>query len=324
MQKEVNIKEIARQTIVEEGNAILKMADYIDSDFEKVVELLFDNNNGRLIITGIGKSANIANKIVATLNSTGTPAIFMHAADAIHGDLGNIQKHDVILCISKSGNTPEIKVLVPLIRNMGNKIVAMVSNTDSFLAKQADYVLKAKVAREACPNNLAPTSSTTAQLVMGDALAVCLIEMRHFSSKDFAKYHPGGSLGKRLYTRVSDIFVGDNPPKVVRETAIRDIILTISSGRMGAAAVVDANDKVLGIITDGDIRRMMQNHSTIEGLCANDIMSENPKTIKIDELAFNAFQLMEENSITQLIVSDEDHNYVGMLHLHDILKEGVV
>lgn len=324
MSKEVNIKDIAKQTIVEEGNAILKMAEYIDSDFEKVVELLFDNNNGRLIITGIGKSANIANKIVATLNSTGTPAIFMHAADAIHGDLGNIQEHDVILCISKSGNTPEIKVLVPLIRNMGNKIIAMVSNTDSFLAKQADYVLKAKVDREACPNNLAPTNSTTAQLVMGDALAVCLIEMRHFSSRDFAKYHPGGSLGKRLYTRVSDLYVGKNPPMVKEENDIRTVILSISSGRMGAVAVVDDNNSVLGIITDGDIRRMMQNHSGIEGLTAKDIMSNNPKTIKVDELAFNAFQLMEENSITQLIVSEDGKEYMGMLHLHDILKEGVV
>ncbi len=324
MREDVNIKEVAKQTITEEGKAILKMAEYIDNDFEKVVELLFDNDNGRLIITGIGKSANIANKIVATLNSTGTPAIFMHAADAIHGDLGNIQEYDVILCISKSGNTPEIKMLVPLIRNMGNKIIAMVSNTDSFLAKQADYVLRAKVDREACPNNLAPTSSTTAQLVMGDALAVCLIEKRHFSSKDFAKYHPGGSLGKRLYTRVSDVYIGENPPKVLEDTNIRELILAISSGRLGAVAVVDADNKIQGIITDGDIRRMMQNHSEIECLCAKDIMSVKPKTINIDELAFNAFQLMEENSITQLIVSDEASNYVGMIHLHDILKEGVV
>jgi len=320
----VDIKSIAQQTMVEEGKAILKMADYVDDDFESVVKLLFDNNNGRLIITGIGKSANIANKIVATLNSTGTPAIFMHAADAIHGDLGNVQEHDVILCISKSGNTPEIKVLVPLIRNMGNKIVGMVSNTDSFLAKQSDYVLKAKVDREACPNNLAPTSSTTAQLVMGDALAVCLIEMRHFSSKDFAKYHPGGSLGKRLYTRVSDIYVGQNPPMVKEDSTIREVIVSISSGRMGSVAVVDKTNAVLGIITDGDLRRMMGKSSKIEELCAKDIMSKNPKTIKVDELAFNAFQLMENNSITQLIVSDENHSYVGMLHLHDILKEGVV
>lgn len=320
----VDIKRIAKETMLEEGNAILKMAEYVDDDFEKVVKLLFDNNSGRLIITGIGKSANIANKIVATLNSTGTPAIFMHAADAIHGDLGNVQEHDVILCISKSGNTPEIKVLVPLIRNMGNKIIGMVSNTDSFLAKQSDYVLKAKVDREACPNNLAPTSSTTAQLVMGDALAVCLIEMRHFSSKDFAKYHPGGSLGKRLYTRVSDLYVGKNPPMVKEDSTIREVIVSISSGRMGSVAVVDKANAVLGIITDGDLRRMMEKSTKIEDLCAKDIMSKNPKTIKVDELAFNAFQLMENNSITQLIVSDENHFYVGMLHLHDILKEGVV
>ena len=320
----VDIKKVARNTIEEEGKAILKLADYVDDDFENVVKLLFDNNNGRLIITGIGKSANIANKIVATLNSTGTPAIFMHAADAIHGDLGNIQEHDVILCISKSGNTPEIKVLVPLIRNMGNKIIGMVSNTDSFLAKHSDYVLKAKVAREACPNNLAPTNSTTAQLVIGDALAVCLIEMRHFSSRDFAKYHPGGSLGKRLYTRVSDLYVSEDAPKVGEESVIRDVIIAISSGRMGAVAVVDTEDKVLGIITDGDIRRMMEKTNNIEGLCAKDIMSKDPKTIDVSELAFNAFQLMEGNSITQLVVSDEDKRYIGMLHLHNILKEGVV
>lgn len=320
----LSIKDTAKRAIVEEGNAIIKMSEYIDEDFEKVVELLFTNHSGRLIITGIGKSANIANKIVATLNSTGTPAIFMHAADAIHGDLGNVQEHDVILCISKSGNTPEIKVLIPLIRNMGNKIVAMVSNTDSFLAQHADYVLKAKVDREACPNNLAPTSSTTAQLVMGDALAICLIQLRHFSSRDFAKYHPGGSLGKRLYTHVSDLYVGKAAPKVLESTEIKEVLIRISSGRMGAVAVTDRENKVLGIITDGDIRRMMEKRSTIEGLCAKDIMSRNPKTTDIDELAFHAFQTMEANSITQLIVSDNEGKYTGMIHLHDILKEGVV
>jgi len=319
----VNIIKLAKDTILEESAAIAKLADYVDEDFQDVVELLY-NSKGRLIITGIGKSANIANKIVATLNSTGTPAIFMHAADAIHGDLGNCQEHDVILCISKSGNTPEIKVLLPLIKNMGNKIIAMVSNTDSFLAIHSDYVLKAKVDREACPNNLAPTNSTTAQLVIGDALAVCLIEMRHFSSRDFAKYHPGGSLGKRLYTRVEDIYKGVNPPMVSPETGVRDLIIAITEGRMGSTAVVDADKKLLGIVTDGDLRRMMQREGDVGVLSAFDIMGANPKTINKEELAFNAFQLMEKNSITQLAVVDADNIYIGMIHLHDILKEGVV
>lgn len=319
----VNIIELAKETILEESAAIAKLADYVDEDFQDVVELLF-NSKGRLIITGIGKSANIANKIVATLNSTGTPAIFMHAADAIHGDLGNCQENDVILCISKSGNTPEIKVLLPLIKNMGNKIVAMVSNTDSFLAIHSDYVLKAKVDREACPNNLAPTNSTTAQLVIGDALAVCLIQMRHFSSRDFAKYHPGGSLGKRLYTRVEDVYKGVNPPMVSPETNLRDLIIAITEGRMGSTAVVDSETRLIGIVTDGDLRRMMQRDGDVGVLKASDIMGVNPKTINKEELAFNAFQLMEENSITQLAVVDADNRYIGMIHLHDILKEGVV
>ena len=321
--EKVDILGLAKKTILEEARAISALADYVDEDFKSVVELVY-NSKGRLIITGIGKSANIANKIVATLNSTGTPAIFMHAADAIHGDLGNIQEHDVILCISKSGNTPEIKVLVPLIRNMGNKIVAMVSNTESFLALQSDYVLKAKVDREACPNNLAPTNSTTAQLVIGDTLAVCLIQLRHFSSRDFAKYHPGGSLGKRLYTRVEDVFKGVNPPKVSPETGIRDLIIAITEGRMGSTAVVDNDNKLLGIVTDGDLRRMMQRDGDVGILKASDIMGSNPKTINKEELAFNAFQLMESNSITQLAVVDSDNVYIGMIHLHDILKEGVV
>ena len=302
----VDIKEVAKKVIADEALAIQNLARFIDDDFEKVVRLIY-NTKGRVIVTGIGKSAIIAQKIVATLNSTGTPAVFMHAADAIHGDLGMICHDDVVICISKSGNTPEIKVLVPLIRNVGNEqIVAMVSNTDSF------------------PNNLAPTNSTTAQLVMGDALAICLIQCRSFSSRDFAKYHPGGSLGKRLYTRVSDVFDQDNRPYVSLEDGIRKVILEMSGARLGAVAVTDAEGGLLGIITDGDLRRMLEKYEDVDGLKARDIMSVSPKTIQEEELAYNAFQKMEQNSITQLVVVDEDKKYKGMVHIHDILREGVV
>lgn len=322
--KMVDIKEVAKKVILDESVAIRNLVNYIDDDFEAVVQLIY-KSKGRVIITGIGKSAIIAQKIVATLNSTGTPSVFMHAADAIHGDLGMICQDDVVICISKSGNTPEIKVLIPLIRNVGNdRIVAMVSNTDSFLAQNAAYILKAQVEKEACPNNLAPTNSTTAQLVLGDALAICLIQCRNFSSRDFAKYHPGGSLGKRLYTRVSDVFDQENTPKVVLEDGIRKVILEMSSGRLGAVAVVDERGVLLGIVTDGDLRRMLEKYKDVDGLKAKDIMSEAPKTISEEELAYNAFQLMEKNSITQLIVVGEGHLYKGMVHLHDILHEGVV
>ena len=291
----VDIKEVAKKVIADEALAIQNLARFIDDDFEKVVRLIY-NTKGRVIVTGIGKSAIIAQKIVATLNSTGTPAVFMHAADAIHGDLGMICHDDVVICISKSGNTPEIKVLVPLIRNVGNEqIVAMVSNTDSFLA-----------------------------LVMGDALAICLIQCRSFSSRDFAKYHPGGSLGKRLYTRVSDVFDQDNRPYVSLEDGIRKVILEMSGGRLGAVAVTDAEGGLLGIITDGDLRRMLEKYEDVDGLKARDIMSVSPKTIQEEELAYNAFQKMEQNSITQLVVVDEDKKYKGMVHIHDILREGVV
>lgn len=320
----VDIKNVAKNVILEESDAIRNLANYIDSDFEKVVNLIY-RSKGRVIVTGIGKSAIIAQKIVATLNSTGTPSVFMHAADAIHGDLGMICHDDVVICISKSGNTPEIKVLIPLIRNVGNEqIVAMVSNMDSFLAKNAAYVLKAQVEKEACPNNLAPTNSTTAQLVLGDALAVCLIQCRSFSSRDFAKYHPGGSLGKRLYTRVSDVYDRENMPRVTLEDDIRRVILEISGGRLGAVAVTDAQNKLLGIVTDGDLRRMLEKHKDVNGLKAKDIMSANPKVISEDELAYDAFRMMEKNSITQLIVTGDGNVYRGMVHLHDILREGVV
>jgi arabinose-5-phosphate isomerase len=317
-----DIKQIAIETIEEEAKTIHQLKNYIDNDFVDSTKLIL-NSTGRLVITGIGKSANIANKIVATLNSTGTPALFMHAADAIHGDLGMIQKNDIIICISKSGNTPEIKVLVPLIKNMGNTLIAMVSGLDSFLAKQADYVLKAVVEKEACPNNLAPTNSTTAQLVIGDALAMSLLKCRQFTSQDFAKYHPGGALGKKLYLRVSDLIAKQEAPKVSPDENIRPVILEISSKRLGSTAVIDENENLLGIITDGDLRRMLEKNEDVSQLTAKDIMTPTPKTTTADSLAINAFQLMESNNITQLAVIDGD-KYVGMVHLHDILKEGIV
>ena len=320
----IDIKDVAKKVIADEAKAIQSLVDFIDDDFEKVVNLIY-NSKGRVIITGIGKSAIIAQKIVATLNSTGTPSVFMHAADAIQGDLGMICHDDVVICISKSGNTPEIKVLIPLIRNVGNEqIVAMVSNTDSFLAQNAAYVIKAQVEREACPNNLAPTNSTTAQLVMGDALAICLIQCRSFSSRDFAKYHPGGSLGKRLYTRVSDVFDRENTPRVGPEDGIRRVIVEMSSGRLGAVAVTDEQEHLLGIITDGDLRRMLEKYQNVDLLKAKNVMSVAPKTIAEEELAYNAFQKMEQNCITQLIVVGEGNVYRGMVHIHDILREGVV
>ncbi len=318
----IDIKSVAIQTIKTEAAAIEKLAGFIDDDFEKTVSLIY-NGKGRVIVSGIGKSAIIASKIVATFNSTGTPAIFLHAADAIHGDLGIIQPDDVIICLSKSGSTPEIKVLVPLIKNLGNKIIAIVSSTNSYLAQKADYVLKATVDKEACPNNLAPTSSTTAQLVIGDALAVCLLKLRGFTPEDFARFHPGGALGKKLYMRVADIYSSDNIPKVKPSDELRPIILEISSKRLGAAAVVDDEGKVMGIITDGDLRRMLQKTQSFDSITAKDIMSVNPKTIEKDELAIHAFNLMEQYKITQLLVLNKG-KYDGVIHIHDILREGIV
>jgi len=319
----VDIKQVAIKAIKEEAKTIENLISCIDDDFESVVKMIY-NTKGRVIFSGIGKSAIIAQKIVATLNSTGTPSIFMHAAEAIHGDLGMIGSDDVVICVSKSGNTPEIKMLLPLIRNVGNEnIVAMVSNENSFLAKNSKYVLKVNVEREADPNNLAPTNSTTAQLVMGDALSIALIECRNFSSRDFARFHPGGSLGKRLYTRVSDVFDRDNSPFVYADASIRNVIVNISKGRMGAVAVLDS-DNIVGIITDGDLRRMLQKYENVDGLSAKKIMSNNPKTIGVDVLAYDAFRLMEKNSITQLLVTDSEGVYLGIVHIHDILHEGIV
>ena len=318
-----NMITVAINTINEEAEAIKKLASLVDQDFEKTVDAIFISK-GRVIVTGIGKSAIIGQKIVATFNSTGTPSIFMHAADAIHGDLGVIQKDDTVLCISKSGNTPEIKVLVPLILNRGNKLIAIVSNTESFLAQNAHYILKATVEREACPNNLAPTTSTTAQLVIGDALAVCLLNKKGFTKDDFAKVHPGGSLGKKLYMRVNNLFNKSDVPQVYEETSLSDTIYEISSKRLGATAVVDKQDKLIGFVTDGDIRRMLQRGIKLEGITAGKIMSSRPKSVMPDDMAIKAFQMMEQYKITQLPVVDSEEKYIGMIHLHDILKEGIV
>ncbi|UMB60918.1 KpsF/GutQ family sugar-phosphate isomerase [Lutibacter sp. A80] len=320
MKNKNTIIEIAKQTIIEESNAIANLINFVDENFTKTVNYIL-TSKGRVIVTGIGKSANIATKIVATLNSTGTPAIFMHAADAIHGDLGNIQKNDTVICISKSGNTPEIKVLVPLIKNYGNTIVAITGNTTSFLGTHADYVLSSFVEKEACPNNLAPTSSTTAQLVIGDALAVCLLEKNHFSTEDFARYHPGGALGKKLYLRVNDLIENNELPMVTPTTPIKDVIIEISKKRLGTTAVIE-NNKIVGIITDGDLRRMLKENPDISLVLAKDIMGKNPKTIAADAMAIQALKTMEKNNITQILVEDGT-KYVGVVHLHDLLKEGI-
>lgn len=312
---------LAKKTITTESKAITKLLDYINDDFVKSVEIIFQSK-GRLIVTGIGKSAIIAQKIVATMNSTGTPSMFLHASEAIHGDLGMVQPDDVIICISKSGNSPEIKVLVPIIQRFGNTLIAMTGNTTSFLAKGADYVLDTTVEEEACPLNLAPTSSTTAQLVMGDAVAVCLMELRDFKSEDFAKYHPGGALGKKLLLRVKDMLENTLKPMVSPETSVKQAIFEISEKRLGVTAVVE-NGVLLGIITDGDIRRMLNERDSIAGLTARDIMTKNPKTVQSSDMVVEAFNILEDFSITQLVVL-EGNEYKGILHLHDILKEGII
>jgi arabinose-5-phosphate isomerase len=315
------IIQTAKETILLESAAIANLAKLLDENFEKAVNFIL-NSNGRVIVTGIGKSANIATKIVATFNSTGTPAIFMHAADAIHGDLGNVQENDVVICLSKSGNTPEIKVLVPLIKNYGNKIIAITGNVDSFLGKNADFPLNTFVEKEACPNNLAPTTSTTAQLVMGDALAVCLQDLRGFTKKDFAKYHPGGALGKRLYLRVSDLITNNQIPKVNASDSIAKVIVEISERRLGVTAVLE-NEKLVGIITDGDLRRMLSKTTDINHFTAKDIMGKNPKTIQENAMAIAALEKLESNNITQILVVDAQEKYIGIVHLHDLIKEGI-
>ena len=315
-----NIRKIAVKAIENEYLAIKKLVDSIDDDFIKTVQLLYESQ-GRVIVTGIGKTANIAQKIVATFNSTGTPAIFMHAADAIHGDLGIVRKDDVVIAISKSGETPEIKVLVPLVKGRKNKLIALVGNTQSYLAKQSDFVIDSTVEREACPNNLAPTSSTTAQLVMGDALAISLLELRGFTPDDFAQFHPGGALGKKMFLRVSDLSVNNLVPKVDTTESISNVIIEISSKRLGITAVIE-NNILIGVITDGDLRRMIQEHPNYQQLKASQIMTGKPLTVESSEMVVNALGIMRENNITQLPVVDGD-KYVGIIHLHDILKEGI-
>ena len=321
MNNKDSIIKIAKETILLQSESISNLANLIDDDFANTVNLIY-NSKGRVIITGIGKSAIIATKIVATLNSTGTPAVFMHAADAIHGDLGLILEDDVVICISKSGNTPEIKVLVPLIKNAKNKMIAITGNKDSFLGIQADYVLNAYVEKEACPNNLAPTTSTTAQLVIGDALAVCLLDIRGFSSRDFAKYHPGGALGKKLYLRVQDLSSVNEKPQVAPDTNVKQVIIEISEKMLGVTAVVE-NNKIVGIITDGDLRRMLTKVDDFSKLTAKDIMGSNPKRIDEHAMAVDAMELMETNGISQLLV-ENNGKYAGVVHLHDLIKEGII
>ncbi len=311
----------AKKTILSESESIKKLADFLDITFAKATETIY-NSKGRLIIAGIGKSAIIAQKIVATMNSTGTPSQFLHASEAIHGDLGMVQKEDVIICISKSGNSPEIKVLVPILKNFGNTLIAITGNMTSFLAKNSDFVLNTTVDSESCPNNLAPTNSTTAQLVLGDAIAICLMKMRNFKPEDFAKYHPGGSLGKKLLLRVKDMLENSLKPMVEPDTPIKKAIFEISEKRLGVTAVVE-NNKVIGIITDGDIRRMLNDRESITNVTAREVMTKNPKMIQSNDMVVDAFNIMEDFAITQLVVVDNGE-YKGVLHLHDILKEGII
>jgi arabinose-5-phosphate isomerase len=319
----IQLSEIARRTIELEAQSIEGLKAAINADFEAAVNAIA-NCTGRLVISGIGKSAVIAQKIVATFNSTGTPSIFMHAADAIHGDLGMVQDHDIVLILSKSGESPEIKVLVPLIKNFGNTLIAMVGNTQSYLARQATYILDTTVQQEACPNNLAPTSSTTAQLVMGDALAVCLMELKGFQPDDFARFHPGGTLGKKLYLRVADLYPSNEKPAVTPSTNLQDVIMEMTQKRLGVTAVTDSENQLLGIITDGDLRRMLRKNTGFDkNVQAADIMTPNPKTIRPDALAVEALDLLRKHEITQLAVVEEGH-YLGMLHLHDLIREGLL
>lgn len=321
MQK-TDIISLAKQTITQEAEAIAGMVSFINNDFKKIIDLII-NCKGRLVISGIGKSAIIAQKIVATLNSTGTPSLFMHAADAIHGDMGMIQQDDVVMIISKSGDSPEIKVLVPIVKNFGNKIIAMVGQTQSYLAKQTDLILNTTVSKEACPNNLAPTSSTTAQMVMGDAIAICLMHAKGFSADEFARFHPGGTLGKKLYLKVSDLSLQNEKPHVDETSSLKDVIVEITKRRLGATAVLDKNEHIAGIITDGDLRRMLEKNILLQNITAKDIMAINPKTISQNDLAVDALDLMRKNNISQLLVVDNE-KYEGIIHLHDLVREGII
>ena len=321
MKYNIDIKKIAKSVINIEGESILNLQTYIKDDFSDIISAIL-KAKGRLIVTGIGKSANIAQKIVSTLNSTGQPSIFMHAADAIHGDLGNVQTDDIVLFISKSGNTDEIKVLLPLIKAMGNTIIAMTANSNSYLSKQSNWTINSSVEKEACPNNLAPTTSTTAQLVMGDVLAVCLLECREFTDDDFARYHPGGTIGKQLFMKIGELCSSNQVAKVSADSSVKEVIIEITNKRLGATAVVE-NNKLVGIITDGDIRRMLENQRDWNNFKAFDIMNSNPKIVNDDDLASTALKVMQQNNISQIIVVN-NATYIGIVHIHDILKEGVV
>jgi arabinose-5-phosphate isomerase len=317
-----SIKQTALSTIELEASSIAGLASFINDDFEKAVRVIADCK-GRVVISGIGKSAVIAQKIVATLNSTGTPSIFMHAGDAIHGDLGMVLEGDVVIILSKSGESPEIKVLIPLIKNFGNPIIAIAGNIDSYLAKQSDLFLNTTVAKEACPNNLAPTSSTTAQLVMGDAIAICLMELNGFKTDDFAKFHPGGTLGKKLYLRVSDLYIHNEQPRVLPGQTLKEAIVEMTRKRLGATAVVDAENNLLGIITDGDLRRMLEKNLAIETVKVGDIMTGDPQTIEPGMLAVEALDVLRKKEISQLVVSEKG-KYIGFIHIHDLIKEGLI
>lgn len=320
--KPETILMLGRRTIQSEADAVAQLNQFINQDFARAIEAI-RNCKGRIVISGIGKSAIIAQKIVATLNSTGTPSAFMHAADAIHGDLGMVQQEDVVMVISKSGESPEIRVLIPLLKNFGNTLIAMAGNEGSYLVKQADIFLNTTVSQEACPNNLAPTSSTTAQLVMGDAIAVVLMELKGFGSDDFAKFHPGGALGKKLYLRVADLYIHNESPRVAPGASLKEVIMEISAKRLGATAVVDANGQVAGVITDGDLRRMMETDGAMNQVTAQDIMTRNPRTIQAEELAVEALDLMRKQDISQLLVTHQN-KYLGIIHLHDLIREGLI
>jgi arabinose-5-phosphate isomerase len=319
----IDIKSVALRTIRLEAEAITALQAMINDDFESAAKAVFETR-GRVVVSGIGKSAIIAQKLVATLNSTGTPSIFLHAADAIHGDLGMVQQDDVVMIISKSGESPEIKVLVPLVRNFGNTLIAMVGNTESFLARHASIVLNTTVSQEACSNNLAPTSSTTAQLVMGDALAVVLMELKGFTAEDFARFHPGGTLGKKLYLRVSDLYRNNEKPEVPAAATLKEVIVEISKKRLGTTAVTDVNNRLLGIITDGDLRRMLEKDIPLNGVTASEIMTVNPKSITPDALAVEALDRLRQYDINQLIVVTNEKEYLGIIHLHDLIREGLI
>jgi arabinose-5-phosphate isomerase len=322
LEKQATIKDAAIRTIEIEAAAIAHLSTYFNEDFEKAIDCL-TGCKGRIVVSGIGKSAIVAQKIVATLNSTGSPAIFLHAADAIHGDLGMVQQEDIVIVISHSGGSPEIKVLVPLIKNFGNCLIAMTGNVESYLAKKSDFIFNTSIEQEACPNNLAPTTSTTAQMVMGDVIAICLMDKKGFNAEGFARFHPGGALGKKLYLRVADLYVDNAKPEVKTEASVKEVIMEMTRKRLGATAVIGTDDRLVGIITDGDLRRMLEKSDNIQKITARDIMSQNPKTIAPSEMAVNALDIMRKNSITQLVVA-ENETYLGILHLHDLVKEGLI